>query len=351
MSNKFPSWGETGELPTAGFFYEGGDQVNEKHLDALWHNVEQQTAQLITGMTERVSELSGDRILDSGMVVSTTANTREINVSASSAGAYVDGQQTGSTTSTTLTLTANGGSTTRTDSIWVDTAGQIGKTEGTASVADDRHKLAEVDVDSNDTITAVRNYGQDAISTYASENNRTGDSGDLWLDKTNNRLKVYQNGAFRKLLSDTDTISITGGDGLKGGSASLSLDGGSTTLNIEPADFAGAGLSDDGSDNLTINAGSHLSISSDTLNVSDDWVDINGDTMQGDINMSSVHDITQTRVIDFADRDSDGVFWRMFEDQNNGHFNWLASGVGLAMDLEHNGELRIAGTLTENASL
>ena len=26
-------------MPSAGFFYEGGDQVNEKHLDALWNGV------------------------------------------------------------------------------------------------------------------------------------------------------------------------------------------------------------------------------------------------------------------------------------------------------------------------
>lgn len=41
LTDRFPSWGETGTLPAAGFFYEGGDQVNEKHLDALWHNLDQ----------------------------------------------------------------------------------------------------------------------------------------------------------------------------------------------------------------------------------------------------------------------------------------------------------------------
>lgn len=39
ITERFPSWGETGEFPAAGFFYEGGDQVNEKHLDALWNGV------------------------------------------------------------------------------------------------------------------------------------------------------------------------------------------------------------------------------------------------------------------------------------------------------------------------
>jgi hypothetical protein len=41
ITERFPSWGETGEMPAAGFFYEGGDQVNEKHFDALWNGVKE----------------------------------------------------------------------------------------------------------------------------------------------------------------------------------------------------------------------------------------------------------------------------------------------------------------------
>jgi hypothetical protein len=39
ITDRFPNWGETGESPPTGFFYEGGDQVNEKHLDYLWNSV------------------------------------------------------------------------------------------------------------------------------------------------------------------------------------------------------------------------------------------------------------------------------------------------------------------------
>lgn len=39
ITDRFPSWGEEGEFPPTGFFYEGGDQVNEKHLDALWNGI------------------------------------------------------------------------------------------------------------------------------------------------------------------------------------------------------------------------------------------------------------------------------------------------------------------------
>jgi len=49
------------------------------------------------------------------------------------------------------------------------------------------------------------------------------------------------------------SVSVTAGDGIKGG-GSVSL-GSSTTVNIEPADFAGTFLSDDGSDNLAVNIG------------------------------------------------------------------------------------------------
>jgi hypothetical protein len=41
ITDRFPLWGEDGELPPDGFFYEGGDQVNEKHLDALWNGIKE----------------------------------------------------------------------------------------------------------------------------------------------------------------------------------------------------------------------------------------------------------------------------------------------------------------------
>jgi hypothetical protein len=39
IRDRFPNWGESGESPPDGFFYDGGDQVNEKHLDYLWDSV------------------------------------------------------------------------------------------------------------------------------------------------------------------------------------------------------------------------------------------------------------------------------------------------------------------------
>lgn len=59
-------------------------------------------------------------------------------------------------------------------------------------------------------------------------------------------------GSIANAKLSNSSVTVTAGDGLKnGGSVAL---GASVTLNIEPNDFAGAGLEDDGSDNLRIAA-------------------------------------------------------------------------------------------------
>lgn len=60
-----------------------------------------------------------------------------------------------------------------------------------------------------------------------------------------------------------DTITATAGDGLKGGGATAL--GSTFTFDIEPADFAGAGLSDDGSDNLALTDDSITATAGDGL--------------------------------------------------------------------------------------
>lgn len=39
ITDLFPPWGDNGERPPDNFQYDGGDQVNEKHLDYLWYEV------------------------------------------------------------------------------------------------------------------------------------------------------------------------------------------------------------------------------------------------------------------------------------------------------------------------
>jgi len=266
LTNDFPSWGETGTLPADGFFYEGGDQVNEKHLDALWNNVKTHFDRTHTGIRDRVREIEGDLILDSGLVVSQGTNTREVDVSGSSAGAYVDGQRTGSTSATTVSLSSNGTTNTRTDAIWVDTKANIGATEGTTTVADDRTKIAEVDVAPNDTIAAIRNTGHDRTRQFAAETPDSGQipggtqPGDVWYDLTADTLKGRINGAWRALLpadgsqpllgglnvngNDLTNVNAISGDGsetyLRTAGASLTLYDSTNGVNIVRAQESGA---------------------------------------------------------------------------------------------------------------
>lgn len=253
LFNNFPSWGESGEYPQSGFFYEGGDQVNEKHMDALWNGVKTHIDNLNDGIRDRVRDITGDVVLDQGLVVSTGSGTREVDITASTAGAYVDGQKTGSTSATTLTHTANGGASTRTDVVWVNTSGIVGKTEGTTTPSNDRMKLAEVDVATNDTISAIRNYARDHRFIIASETQpSSGEPGDLWQDLTNAREKVYQGGAFRTLITEQDDVTLTAGDGLNG-STTVDLVGGATlNPSVNVTDLLGTGISEDGSNNLTL---------------------------------------------------------------------------------------------------
>ena len=111
-----------------------------------------------------------------------------------------------------------------------------------------------------------------------------------------------------------DSITIGAGDGLKdGGSVALN---GSTTLNIEPSDFAGTYLSDDGNDNLRVDIGFGLTddgsgnISVDQTDLDPRYINASGDTMDGDFTISGA----------------------LFADQSTGN-------------------LDIAGVLTENASI
>lgn len=300
LQNDFPSWGETGALPSSGFFYEGGDQVNEKHLDALWHNVKTHFDLTHTAIRDRVREIEGDTILDSGLVTSTTGNTREIAVSASSAGAYVDGQRTGSTSKTTITLSSNGGSSTRTDSIWVDTNGQVGATEGTTSVSDGKMKVAEVDVSSSDTISGVRNTGRDRVRSFAAENPDSGQvpggflPGDIWYDHTADKLKSRINGAWRPLLSADGSQPMVGNLDL-GGNALTDGDG---TVNVNTATSINGAM--DLSGDIATSGGTTIWDSTNgyvpASSVEDVWVNANGDTMSGilDTGGNDIEDGTTT---------------------------------------------------------
>lgn len=75
ITDKFPSWGEAGEFPVDGFFYQGGDQVNEKHMDALWNALKNQEDEIQAALLDIDSDKDGEvdaadiaRALDSSEV-------------------------------------------------------------------------------------------------------------------------------------------------------------------------------------------------------------------------------------------------------------------------------------------
>jgi hypothetical protein len=95
-----------------------------------------------------------------------------------------------------------------------------------------------------------------------------------------------------------DTITVSSGDGLKnGGSVSL---GSSITLDIEPADFAGTFLSDDGSDNLTVDIGIGLENNgTDDIRIDEDtsltWT--TDQTFNGGITMGGTIDMQSSNLV------------------------------------------------------
>ena len=282
LSNPWPSWGEQGELPSNGFFYEGGDQVNEKTLDSLWNTQQESYDTLINGITNRVEDLQGDIRLDNGLVVTQTG-TLKTTISASASGAYVNGQKTGPSDETVLTHSSNSGTTPRTDSIWVDVNGQVNKTENTATVADNRFKIAEVTVDTSSTITTVTNVGPKKLRLFASRDEpETTGSGDVWFDTDADRLKTKESGAFHTLVTDEDAITITAGTGLSGG-GNVSVYNGNTNLSLT-------------NDSVTITAGDNLTGGGEvslgettTLNVTGSNLDADSvDGYEGDYLLSHV---------------------------------------------------------------
>lgn len=270
LINNFPNWGETGSYPSDGFFYQGGDQVNEKHMDALWNGIDVHVANFNSAIRNRVRDLNGDKTLGRGLQTSKGGGTREVDVT--SAGVtYVDGERVENIPSTTTSHSANGTGSLRTDVIHVDDTGSISKTEGTTTPPVGEMKIAEVDVDTNDSIVDIRNFARHHSSHVSvASAPGTSESGDLWHDEDSGESNIYQNGSWQTILTEEYDVTVSGGDGLKNGSTQDLANGATFSLDIEPADFAGAGLQDDGADNLEL--------TNDSVTVAGNSVSLGGST-------------------------------------------------------------------------
>lgn len=66
LSNNFPQWGKDGTFPSSGFFYEGGDQVNSKHLNALWDELNKLFGDIVSAFESDYFDVANSGVVDSG---------------------------------------------------------------------------------------------------------------------------------------------------------------------------------------------------------------------------------------------------------------------------------------------
>jgi len=118
--------------------------------------------------------------------------------------------------------------------------------EGTAYFGDSEQASVEFDGTDLAVSGADLSISDDLVS----------DAGETVWDSRLSEVPDSALGLIDNATLTNSSVTVTAGDGLKsGGSVSL---GGSVTLDTEPADFAGAFLSDDGTDNLQVDIGRGL---------------------------------------------------------------------------------------------
>lgn len=155
---------------------------------------------------------------------------------------------------------------------------KIGEIDTTNDIATELNRRARIDVESigfgesdTDTYDLAYDQGAGRITLSSTDVDGAGTDGDLlWVDNGSQSVHIGEDlvAAGGEVIWDESagevptarlgdtSLTVNAGDGLKGG-GSVSL-GGSTTINLEPADIAGTFLSDDGTDNLTVDIGAGI---------------------------------------------------------------------------------------------
>lgn len=217
-ANQFPSWGASGTFPEDGFSYQQGDQVSEASMDALWNGIQTHFDKAFTQIADRTIELIGHMVMD-GLMVSAGSGTT-VSIQQSTQGAYVDGHFTGPIDATTITLGSNGTTTARTDTIYVTKDGVLKSSSGTTSAPNETMKLAEADVETSDTISAVRNYSPHVVYHAAGYNTPSYfPIGSIFYDYDDDSLHLITEDGEEVLASEGDlqTIDTINGDLTIGG--------------------------------------------------------------------------------------------------------------------------------------
>lgn len=273
ITERFPSWGETGEFPANGFFYEGGDQVNEKHLDALWNGVD--------GLEEDVQAALNDIDSDADGIVD-----------------EADTLTAGGTALGDMTVQGN-----------IDAQGNL--------------ELADSGSDNSFNIR------------FFSTNNDT-----YSVDYIDGRMRFFteSDGTRTFELFDDNRVSF-GSDILAKDGEVIWDESNGWVPQAQVEQGAGSGLDADLLD------GQQYS------DLQSEFVTASGDTMTGSLDMGNSV-IDNANELRLNDQDSDGIDWRISESPTTGRFRiYAGNGGGNMLDLEHNGDLRIEGSLTEGASL
>jgi hypothetical protein len=144
--------------------------------------------------------------------------------------------------SATLAIASGGVGTTELATDAVTSSEIADNTVSTSDLATDAVTSSEI----ADNTVSTSDLATDAV-TSSEITDGTVSTSDLATDAVTS--SEITDGTVTNADLNNSSVTLTSGDGLKnGGSVSL---GSSTTLDVEPADFAGAGLADDGSDNLT----------------------------------------------------------------------------------------------------
>jgi len=174
--------------------------------------------------------------------------------------------------------------------------------DASASVTDDTDGTATLDisttvpVDSVNGNTGAVSLGLSDLSGLDLSGNDLTDGATVIFDTSAGEIPDSAMGSIDNSTLTNDSITLNGGDGLKNGStASL---GGSFSLDVEPNDFAGTFLSDDGSDNLQVDTGTGLE------NDGSDNIRVNPSDLAGD---GLLEDTTTTLGVNISDFAGSGI--------------------------------------------
>lgn len=78
FTNRFPTWGDTGESPSSGYQYAGGDNINQKHQDYLWNSIEKQIDDIIAEFDSPIGDPNTETITETSSPTSFTFNASNL---------------------------------------------------------------------------------------------------------------------------------------------------------------------------------------------------------------------------------------------------------------------------------